>query len=125
MSEVANVNVPKLPLEFKPKNVRVFEEKSGTPITEMLDESVGKLNKLVSIGNGNCDEDTADGIIETFFDAGGDIIEGIAQVIEALQRGGFLPCDLAIVTIMRKQLKNQMSKLGQDLERGSEETSVE
>lgn len=120
MSEVENVNVPKLQLKFKPKNIRLFEESNG-PVTDLLDASVSKLNKLVSIGNGNCGEDTADDIIEAFFENGGDVIEGVAQVIEALQRGGFLPRDLAIASVMRKQLKNQMLKLGQDLEKNLEE----
>lgn len=115
MSDTVVNMVPRLALSFKPKNVRAFEKENG-PITDNLDATVDKLTKLVQAGNGNCSEETADSILESFLDNGGDIIEGIVQVIEALQRGGFLPRDLAIASIMRKQMKSQMMKLGQELE---------
>lgn len=115
MSDTVINLVPRLALSFKPKNVRTFEKENG-PITDNLDATVDKLTKLVQAGNGNCSEETADSILESFLDNGGDIIEGIVQVIEALQRGGFLPRDLAIASIMRKQMKSQMAKLGQELE---------
>lgn len=113
--EVKRESMPRLQLKYKPKNIRIYEESNG-PVTDLLDASVNNLNKLVCIGNGNCSVEVADDILETFFDNGGDIIEGVAQVIEALQRGGFLPRDLALAKVMRAQMKNQMLKLGQELE---------
>ena len=61
--------VPRLVLSFKPKNVRAFEKENG-PITDNLDATVDKLTKLVQAGNGNCSEETADSILESFLDNG-------------------------------------------------------
>ena len=114
MSEASNI--PRLPLSFKPKTIKAFEKVNG-PITDNLDISVDKLTKIIQAGNGNCPEETADDILATFLDGGGDVVEALVQIIEALQRGGFLPRDLAIAQLIRRQVRSQMMKLVGELEK--------
>lgn len=111
-------DVARLPLRFKPKTIRKFEKEHG-PIMDNLDINMDNLVWLVQAGNGGCDEDMAEDILETFFDSGGDVIEALVQVVESLTRGGFLPRDLGMGKVIRKQLRVQLETLVNSLEDGS------
>ena len=109
-------DVARLPLRFKPKTIRKFEKEHG-PITDNLDINMDNLVWLVQAGNGGCDEDMAEDILETFFDSGGDVIEALVQVVESLTRGVFAegPRDGESM----KQLRVQLETLVNSLEDGS------
>ena len=108
--ENTNVTKPRLPLKFKPKHVKAYEKVNGS-IMDNLDIDLAKLTALIQCGNAMCEEEVADDILETFLDNGGDTVECLMQIVEALQSGGFLPRDLAIAKIMRANVKNTFASL--------------
>lgn len=107
----STVAKPRLPLKFKPKHVKAFEKANNMSIMDAMDADLENITKLIQCGNAMCEEEVADDILETFLDNGGDTIEALMQIMEALQSGGFLPRDLAIVKIMRANVKNTFAKV--------------
>lgn len=116
--------VPKLPLDYKPKNIRNFEDKYGS-IFDNLDGSVTNITRLIQAGNGDCDEDTADNILCTFIENGGDVFEALMQIVEALQRGGFLPRDKALAKTLRKRFEKTIEDMVKDAESEIATTQLE
>lgn len=116
--------VPKLPLDYKPKNIRNFENKYGS-IFDSLDGSVTNITRLIQAGNGDCDEDAADNILCAFIANGGDVFEALMQIVEALQRGGFLPSDKALAKVLRKRFEKTIENMVKETESEIVNTQVE
>ena len=109
-------NKPILPLNFKPKYIRQYEEKNGS-IFDNLDTKVGNLIEIIKAGNGMCDDETAENILETFLSNGGDVVEALLQIVEKLQGDGFLPRDIALGKAIRTQVEAQLKNVAKDLEK--------
>lgn len=112
----SNRNIPRLPLSFKPKNIREFEKKHGA-ITDNLDINIDNLCNLISVANGNCGEDTSEEILDSFLEGGGDVIEALVQITEALEKKGFLPRDLAVSRMVRKTIKTKLKSISEEMEK--------
>ena len=106
-----------LQLKFKPRTVRELEKEHGS-IMDLFDTNLENLILLIKTGNGGinvCTDEQAEDILETFLENGGDTTEALIQIVEALEKSGFLPRDLALGKVLRlkleasyKQLKNQL-----------------
>lgn len=117
MSEESNVvsMIPRLSVKFKPKNVKVYEKEHGS-ILENISMDINNITELIRVGNGMCTEEVADDMLETFFDNGGDILEAIVQIVEALQNQGFIPRDIALGKVLKKSISLKLKKLAISLE---------
>lgn len=91
-------------LRFTPKAIAEIEDLSNKPITEVVGEfSMKNIVLLVSKGLGKSVEETYT-VLEEYFTTG-DMVGLYVEIIEALQKNGFLPRSLNM-----DSLKETLSK---------------
>lgn len=92
-------------LKYTPKGIREIEEETGKPVQELLaDFSIKTINLFVQKGMG-VKEEEADKAIEGYLAEDKDTFVLYTEIMESLQKSGFLPRQLDL-----KKVKKDMGE---------------
>ncbi len=107
---------PVLRVKFRSKDVAKFERQNGSifnAIKDIEDYTIDNLVRLVRAGNGHCEEDMAYDIIDEYLDNGGDTFTAFADIMKALEDGGFFPRNVGI----GQKMEAMIAEIPQEVER--------
>lgn len=92
-------------MKFSPKKIMMIEKEKGMPLTEIISRyDMATLSMFVQKGL-DISEDDAFAKIEEYLNAGHDIIELYFDIIETLQKQGFLVRKLDLNSVKAKMEK--------------------
>lgn len=95
-------------LKYTPRTINEIEVETKKPIQELLTDFSVKTTVLLIKKGMNVDEDKAYIEMEKYLDEGGDTIALYMDIMEQLQKSGFLPRKLNLKKIredMNKEIK--------------------